>query len=283
MSTLHSKFRLRTALAISIFAGMAVAGIASTTAKAQTHISWATEGTYAPWSETDDSGELVGFDIELIDMLCGHLGYICTVERMEWPTMMDAVANGEVDAFISGVAITPERELIVDFSRPYMQLSASFAVGAGSDLAGARTSSVIQVAALLDNATIGVQADTVNGVLAAELIPSADLIDYPSTDALLTAVANGDVDAGLATTPSWMLPTVVQPDQLVVLGPPLTSLDYAELGIGLGIGIREDADNLKAEIDRALCELEDEGRLQPLSISWFGHDLTIKCYLRNRP
>ena len=262
--------------------GLISVALAGAVANAQTQVTWATEGTYAPWSETDDSGVLVGFDIELVSLLCAHLGYDCTMERMAWPAMMDAVAAGEVDAFISGVAITPERELAVDFTRPYMQLAVAFAVGADSDLAGARPSHATQIAALLDNATIGVQADTVTSILAAQLIPSATLIDYDSTDALTRAVADGDVDAGLAALPSWTQPIIVQPDEIVVLGPPLTSEDYTVLGRGLGIGIREDADNLKAELDRALCELEDAGEIQPLSISWFGSDLTIKCYLRNR-
>jgi len=264
-------------------AGLVIGGVVSSQASGQTQISWATEGTYAPWSETDDNGVLVGFDIELVELLCAHLDYTCPIETMAWPAMMDAVANGEVDAFISGVAITPERELIVDFSRPYMHLTVSFAVAADSSLAGASPANAIQLGSLLDNATIGVQANTVNGVLARQLIPSADLVDYDSTNALAEAVANGEIDAGLAATPSWTLSTIVQPDQLVVFGPELTSADYPVLGTGLAIGIGEEADNLKAEIDRALCELEELGQIQPLSISWFGSDLTVKCYLRNRP
>lgn len=257
-------------------------GFAMDASNAQTEVTWATEGTYAPWSDTDDNGVLVGFDIELVSLLCAHLGHSCTMERMAWPAMMDAVAAGEVDAFISGVAITPERELVVDFTRPYMQLAVSFAVSALGDLAGAQASNATQLAALLGNATIGVQADTVNGILAAQLIPGADLIDFDSTDALAEAVAAGHVDAGLAAIPAWNPSSRVLPGQIVLLGPPLTSEDYTVLGRGLGIGIGEDADTLKAELDRALCELENAGDIQPLSIDWFGGDLTVPCYLPDR-
>ena len=265
---------------IAVLAGLAM--LAALPAGAQTELTWATEGTYAPWSETDPNGALVGFDIELATLLCAHLDYTCTFERMTWPAMMHAVADGDVDAFISGIAITAEREVIVDFTRPYMQLAVAFAVGAGTDLARGNPTTVTQLTALLEGATIGVQASTVNGILASQLVPSAHLIDFDSTDALTEAVANGEVDAGLAAAPSWTLSTVVAPDQLVVFGPQLTSDDYSVLGRGLGIGVREDADSLKIDLDRALCELEDAGEIQPLSESWFGEDLTIKCYLRNR-
>ncbi|MEM7445518.1 MAG: ABC transporter substrate-binding protein, partial [Pseudomonadota bacterium] len=244
---------------------VAVVGLAMTAAlpsNAQTEVTWATEGTYAPWSETDPNGALVGFDIELVELVCAHLGYTCTIERMTWPAMMHAVADGEVDAFISGIAITAEREVLVDFTRPYMQLAVSFAVGAGSDLADGNPSTVDEVAAQLDGATIGVQGSTVNGILAAGLIPGASLVDFDSTDALTVAVANGDVDAGLAAAPSWTWSTVVAPEQLVLFGPQLTSDDYSVLGRGLGIGVNEDADTLKIALDDALCDLEDAGAIQ---------------------
>ena len=71
-------------------------------------------------------------------------------------------------------------------------------------------------------------------------------------------------------------------DQIVVIGPSLTSEDYTVLGQGMGIGVNEGADTLKAALDQALCELENAGAIQPLSIRWFGDDLTIECFLPNR-
>ena len=49
------------------------------------------------------------------------------------------------------------------------------------------------------------------------------------------------------------------------------------LGEGIGVGIRQDDTELKAKIDKALCELIDDGSIKASSEKWFKMDISQTC------
>jgi octopine/nopaline transport system substrate-binding protein len=238
---------------------------------------FATEGNYSPWNETAADGRLAGFDIDLVDALCRDRNDDCRMVTAPFPGMMDRLAAGEFDAIISGIAITPERQALIQFTRPYMSLSVSFATSSHSSLAGQAPATAAQTLRLLSNARIGAQGATVNAKLVRSVLPDAILVLFDNQESLDDAVANAAVDAGLAATQTWKHQAPAAAGAIVTFGPPLVGTEYPVLGQGLAIGVAKGNDALKASLDTAICRLTADGTIGNLSVKWFGDDLTVPC------
>jgi ABC-type amino acid transport substrate-binding protein len=256
-------------LSLAIFATLAKGTCAQ--------VVFATEGNYPPWNERDANGRFEGFDIDYVHAICDALKEGCEIVGASFPGMLDLLAGGRFDAIISGIAITRERERTIDFSRPYMQLSVSFATHASSPLAGEPPRSEAELIDRLKSARIGVQDATVNARLAGELLPDAKQITFDNQEALDAALAGGELDAALAATQTWKDPKTTGNGRLVIVGPAFTSADYPVLGRGLGIGVAKENRSLKDALDRVICELGADGTAAALSQKWFGEDLSVSC------
>ena len=73
----------------------------------------------APPFVMEAAGEFEGVSIELWDRVASRLGRPSVYEAMPLEAMLDAVAAGEVDAALSAISITPERERRMDLSHGY--------------------------------------------------------------------------------------------------------------------------------------------------------------------
>lgn len=74
-----------------------------------------------PFAFTIDSGEVLGFDIELAYCVAQSMGLKLEVYDMRFEELIPALQKGEVDMIGAGITITPERMEQVLFSKPYYQ------------------------------------------------------------------------------------------------------------------------------------------------------------------
>jgi polar amino acid transport system substrate-binding protein len=77
----------------------------------------------APFEFVQDN-EIVGIDAEIIKRFAAHSGREVRFMNMEFGALIAAVATNKVDLIISGIFITPERLLRIDFSDPYDHVAA---------------------------------------------------------------------------------------------------------------------------------------------------------------
>lgn len=81
-------------------------------------INIAVSSDYPPYIYKKD-GKLVGFEIELIQAVADSLKKTVHFHDIDFHGIIKTVSKKQVDAAISSVAITPEREKLVNFSAPY--------------------------------------------------------------------------------------------------------------------------------------------------------------------
>ena len=93
-----------------------------------------TEGAYPPWNSKDESGKLIGFEVELAWTLCRYIGQQCTIVEQDWDGMIPALIMRKFDAIMAGMSITAERQKAINFSQGYADEVASLAVMKGSSL-----------------------------------------------------------------------------------------------------------------------------------------------------
>jgi Na+/H+-dicarboxylate symporter/ABC-type amino acid transport substrate-binding protein len=81
-----------------------------------------------PFAFENESGELVGYDIELAHALARDLGVrldLVPVERERVPELLD---SRSIDIVMAGVALTPGRAAAITFSEPYLDETLAFIV-----------------------------------------------------------------------------------------------------------------------------------------------------------
>ena len=120
------------AMALTVFAGC---GSNSNTSSGDAETSGktyriATDTTFAPFEFTNDSGEFVGIDVDLLDAIAKDQGFKYTLDSIGFDAALAAVESGQADGFIAGASITSERQKKFDFSDEYYDSTVCAAVKA---------------------------------------------------------------------------------------------------------------------------------------------------------
>lgn len=74
---------------------------------------------YPPFESRNDQNELVGYDVDLANMIGQELGKKIEFVDMSFNALLNSVRSGKIDMVISSAGITEERKKQVDFSDPY--------------------------------------------------------------------------------------------------------------------------------------------------------------------
>jgi polar amino acid transport system substrate-binding protein len=110
--------------------------------------------------------------------------------------LIRALESGEIDLVAAGLAITPERALHVNFSRPY-------AIGGIGIATNVRTTASVDRLEDLDDPAfrVAVIEDSVAGDLAERILRRARLVSFDDESIAADALVNGDVDIYLEQEP----------------------------------------------------------------------------------
>ena len=232
----------------------AVLAFSAAAASGQDVVRMGTEGLYPPFNFINDAtGALDGFEIELGNILCERAGFTCEWVVNDWDTIIPNLVAGNYDTIIAGMSITDARREMISFTEAYKRASPS----AYMALAGTDPS-------VIDDGVIAVQSNTVQAGLVAE--GTATLLEFPTPDDTISAVRNGEADAVLADR-EFLVPFVNDSGgELEFIGDAVTP------GDGIGMGIRQSDDDLRAAFNAAIAAVKEDGTLNELLTRWFGED-----------
>lgn len=149
-----------------------------------------------PWTFTNRSGQLAGFEVDVARALASDLGVRLELVRASSNGIADDVAGGHADIGAAGLWYSPQRALVVNYTRPYseatMRLFASRAKAAGrTDVAAYRLADV----------TLGVLKGSPGAAFAPKAFPLARISTFERYADLADAVETGSIDAGISMSP----------------------------------------------------------------------------------
>ena len=104
-----------------------------TSAEATTY-SIATDTAFAPFEFTDDAGNLVGVDMDILAAVAEDQGFAYTINSIGFNAAKQSVQLDQDDGIIAGMSITDDRKETYDVSDPYYDATACCAVATDSDI-----------------------------------------------------------------------------------------------------------------------------------------------------
>ena len=220
--------------------------------------------TREPISFVDGRGEVSGHDGELARRLAVRLGRPLEFVNMKFMALIPALQAGKIDLIITGMACTPERSKLVDFSRLYFesgQVALVRRAPAAATVAGGWRS-----LADLSRGRIGTVHGTVHAVYAQGAYPDAQVVTYNNTADLIAAVKGDKVDTALLDQ--------ISAREVIKAHGELGRLDEGFLRYPLGMGFGRRHAELRARYDRFLEKIRADGRYDEIRRRWFVDDPT---------
>jgi ABC-type amino acid transport substrate-binding protein len=77
------------------------------------------DAAYPPFTEIDPSGNAIGFDVDVVNLIADKYGWKIEHKPWDWAAIITAVQSGDLDFVASGMTDTAARSEIVWFSVPY--------------------------------------------------------------------------------------------------------------------------------------------------------------------
>ena len=226
--------------------------------KKDKYITFATEGTYAPYSFHDDSGALVGFDVEIARAIADKLGVEARFTETQWDGIIAGLDAKKYDAISNQVSITEERKQKYLFSDPYTYVYGVVIVNEDNndinsfeDLNGKDVSLTI----------------TSNWAQVAESY-GGKIVSTSGFNESIQLVLQNRADATVNDNVTFYDFIANQPDAKAKIV--ATSNEATESAIL----IRQGDDDLQKAINEALSQLRSEGKLAEISNKYFGTDIT---------
>jgi polar amino acid transport system substrate-binding protein len=81
-------------------------------------LTMATNAEFPPY-ESKENGEIVGFDVDMMQAVCDELGYELEIDDMAFDSIIAAVDSGKADVGVAGMTVTKDRLKNVNFSDTY--------------------------------------------------------------------------------------------------------------------------------------------------------------------
>ncbi|MFM5136131.1 ABC transporter substrate-binding protein [Aeromonas rivipollensis] len=236
------------------------------TAKEWKTVRFGVEGAYPPFSWTDASGEIKGFDIDLANALCQQMAVKCELVAQDWDGMIPALLSRKYDAIIAAMSITDERRKKVDFTAKYAHIPNRFVAAKGTTLE--------LTPAGMAGKRIGVQrATTHDKYLTDNFGSDVTIVRYGNADEAYLDLKAGRVLALLADASAidQGLLSKAGGEKFEYVGPAL--IDRQWFGDGMGIAVRKGDQDLKAKLDEAIKTLRANGKYQEINQKYFKYDI----------
>ncbi len=216
---------------------------------------------FPPYFEDNDPTNGEGFESAVAYAIAGELGF--TEDQVDWVVepFNSSFAPGpkDFDFDVNQISISPKRAEAVDFSSPYYTANQAVVALKGSDAAGATS------LADLADAQFGVQIGTTSlEAVEASIQPSSEPQVFDTSNDVVTALKQEQVDAIVVDVPTAFFLTAVQVPQGTIVG------QFSAPGGDEWGALLEKDSPLTGCVSFAIDSLRDSGELAEIEQTWIS-------------
>ena len=223
------------------------------------------EPGYMPFEMTNQKGEIVGFDVDMAKRIAKAMGVKLELVSTAWDGIIPALLTKKFDMIMSGMTITPERNLKIAFADPYIVVGQSILVK--KEYAGE-----VKSYKDLDNKKfkVGSKLGTTGEQSTKRMIGKAQYISFETEQEGVMDLVNGKIDAFVYDLPYMAIANAQKSEgKLIFLDKPFT---YEPLGWA----IRHDNPNFLNWLNNFLAQMKNDGTYDKIYDKWFNHDDWVK-------
>ena len=226
------------------------------------------ECTYAPFNFKSADGKLMGYDVDVAKAVGGLIGADLEFVCQKWDGMIPALLANKFDLVIASMSITDKRLKKMDFSDTY-RISVGRLVGRQNSGWKLFDSYDKPISANFAGLKVGLERATTYADWFENELPEATVVLYDSNEALYLDLVNGRTDMIMTNPMKAHLRFLSKKDGagFEFVSPQIDEKKY--FGIGVGIGLRQGNDELKARLNEALKTLTDTGWLEKYALQYF--------------
>lgn len=221
------------------------------------------DDSYPPMEYKDDSGNLVGFDVDMTKEIAKRLGKKAEFVSTQFDGLFQALNTGKYDTIISAMSMTDEREQAFEFTKPYIA-NAQMIVVKPKDTS-------IKKAEDLSGKKVGCQiSSTAND--SADYLQQKEGIKFPLStyDQIIQPFQDmkaGRLDAIIVDEVVGQYYIAQSPKEYKAAAVKLTNEP-------IGACFKKGNTVLRDEVQQAIDSMTADGTMKKLSEKWFKADLT---------
>ena len=223
---------------------------------------------YPPFNYRTADGNLEGYDVDVAKGVLGILGADLEEHCQQWDGMIPSLLANKYDLIIASMSITDKRLEKMDFSSTY-RISVGRLVGKKNSGWKLFDDAGKPIPANFAGLKVGVERATTYSNWFENELPDAKVVLYDSNEAMYLDLTNGRTDM-IITNPMKAYLRFLSGEEgenYEFVSPQIDERKY--FGIGVGIGLRQGNDELKARLNAALKTLTDDGSLEKYALKYF--------------
>lgn len=251
-------------LSACAFTGLAHAGVVDDAVKRGT-LRVGMDPTYMPFEMTNKRGEIIGFEVDLLKAMSKAMGVKLELVSTSYDGIIPALLTDKFDMIGSGMTLTQERNLRINFSEPFIVVGQTLLIR--KDL----ESKIKSYKDLNDGQyRITSKIGTTGEMVAKKLIAKAQYHGFDNEQEAVMDVVNGKADAFIYDAPyNVVAVNKAGAGKLVYLEEPFT---YEPLAFGLKKG---DYDSINW-INNWLHQIQKDGTYERIHAKWFKNTAWLK-------
>lgn len=217
-----------------------------------------TNTPYAPNEFKNENGEIVGFDIDVMDAVAAVMGLEADFRESDFEKIIPAIEGGTMDMGASSFTVNAERLETVDFVT-YFEAGIQWASAAGNDV---DPDDACGLSVAVQRTTVSDQEDVParSEACVAAGKPPIDKVQFDTQDEASTAVALGKVNAMSADSPISAYAVKQSGGKMQLVGEVFDSAPY-------GWPVRK-GNELAVALEAAANKLIESGDFETIATNW---------------
>ncbi len=222
------------------------------------------EAGYMPFEVKNKKGQIIGFDVDMAKAMAKAMGVKLKLVNTAWDGIIPALLTDKFDIIMSGMTVTSERNLQINFADPYIVIGQTILIR--KDLEG----KVKSYKDLNDpKYTVVSKLGTTGDMATKKYLSKANIRMFETEADGAIEVRNGKADAFVYDLPYNAIYHAQNSDKMGFLSEPFT---YEPLGWAIRKG---DPDFLNW-LNNFLRQAKGDGTYDRIYQKWFGSDKWLK-------
>lgn len=223
------------------------------------------EPGYMPFELKNQKGQIIGFDVDMATRMAKAMGVELELVDTAWDGIIPALLTGKFDVLMSGMTLTQERNMSINFAPPYIVIGQSILIK--KDLDG-----TVKSYKDLNDAkyTIASKLGTTGEQATKRMIPNAKYISYETEQEGVLELVNGKIDAFIYDLP-YNAVAVGQKGQGKII-----HLDTPFTFEPLAWAVRKGDPDILNWMENFMYQIKNDGTYDKIYQKWFQDDAWLK-------